>query len=166
MSDIAKEAGVSRQAIYLHFPSRSELLIETTRYIDEVEDVAGQIGQVLGAATGREKLEAFVYAWGNYIPVVHGGAKRLMAIRDTDPDADAAWQDRMDGHYGVCEMIVAALASEGELADGLTKKEAANVMWATMSIRQWEELTIERNVSQKRYLEITHRTLLRALTNP
>lgn len=163
MADIAKEAGVSRQAVYLHFPSRGELLIETTRYIDEVEDVAGQIAAVMGNETGRERLSAFVQAWGNYIPVVHGGAKRLLAIKDSDPDAAAAWRDRMDGLLGVCKTIVETLSAEGQLAEGLTKKEAATVMWATLGIQQWELLTVERKLSQKRYLELTHRTLLRTL---
>ncbi|MBT7717936.1 MAG: helix-turn-helix transcriptional regulator, partial [Halieaceae bacterium] len=27
MSDIAKQTGISRQAVYLHFPTRAELLI-------------------------------------------------------------------------------------------------------------------------------------------
>ena len=37
MTDIAREAGVSRQALYLHFPARSVLLVATPRHIDEVE---------------------------------------------------------------------------------------------------------------------------------
>ena len=36
MSDIAKKAGVSRQALYLHFPNRTELFVATTKYMDEV----------------------------------------------------------------------------------------------------------------------------------
>jgi len=36
MSDIAREAGVSRQALYLHFPSRTELFIAATRHQDAV----------------------------------------------------------------------------------------------------------------------------------
>ena len=39
MSDIAKAVGISRQALYLHFPTRAELLISTTRHIDSVKDV-------------------------------------------------------------------------------------------------------------------------------
>lgn len=35
ISDIAKAAGISRQAVYLHFPKRSDLLIAATRFLDE-----------------------------------------------------------------------------------------------------------------------------------
>jgi AcrR family transcriptional regulator len=33
MSDIAKAVGISRQALYLHFPTRAALLIATTRHL-------------------------------------------------------------------------------------------------------------------------------------
>ena len=39
MSDIAKQAGISRQAVYLHFPTRSKLLIATTRYLDDIKGI-------------------------------------------------------------------------------------------------------------------------------
>ena len=41
MSDIAAAAGVSRQAVYLHFGSRSELLIAATRHGDAVLGLEG-----------------------------------------------------------------------------------------------------------------------------
>lgn len=163
MADVAKEAGVSRQAVYLHFPSRAELLIETTRYIDVVEDVAGQLANVFEAEAGIERLDRFVRAWCSYIPVVYGGAKRLMAIKDDDADADAAWQDRMAGLYGACQQVVETLEEQGQLALDLTAGEATDLMWAGLSVRQWEALTIERKMSQKRYLELTLRTLTRTL---
>jgi AcrR family transcriptional regulator len=43
MSDIAKTAGISRQAVYLHFPTRAELLIATTRHLDVVKDVDARL---------------------------------------------------------------------------------------------------------------------------
>ena len=39
MSDIAKAVGISRQALYLHYPTRAELLIATTKHIDTVKKV-------------------------------------------------------------------------------------------------------------------------------
>jgi len=165
MADVAKEAGVSRQAVYLHFPSRAELFVATANHIDEVEDVAGQIAAVLQAETGREKLDVFVEAWGNYIPVIYGGAKGLLDLKDTDADAETAWKDRMAGLYSVCEVIVETLAGENQLAEGLTKAEAADVLWSTLSVRQWELLTLDRKIKQKRYVELIQRTLLRTLVS-
>jgi len=164
MADVAKEAGVSRQAVYLHFPSRAELLVATTRHIDEVEDVAGMISSVRAQPSGRAQLEKFVQVWGNYIPTIYGGAKRLLAIRETDADANAAWQDRMTGLHGLCADVVASLAADGDLSSDLTTVEATDVMWTVASVRHWELLRIERGMSQARYLELTHRTLIHVLT--
>ena len=68
MSDIAKIAGISRQAVYLHFPNRAELLIATTRHLDEVKSVDARLMVSRNAITGLARLEAFIEAWGNYIP--------------------------------------------------------------------------------------------------
>ena len=43
MSDIAKAAGISRQAVYLHFPTRAELLTSTARYMDDVHNIDGSL---------------------------------------------------------------------------------------------------------------------------
>lgn len=163
MADIAKEAAVSRQAIYLHFPSRADLLIATMRHIDEVENVADQLAAVFNEKTGRGQLTAFLDAWCNYIPVIYGGARWLLAIRDEDPDAEAAWQDRMAGLYGACSSVVDALHADKELASNLSRAEAVDVLWSMVSVRQWELLTIERGMSQTRYIEIVQHTLERTL---
>ena len=39
MTDIAKATGISRQAVYLHFPSRTDLLVAATRYQDRQNNV-------------------------------------------------------------------------------------------------------------------------------
>ena len=39
LSDVAQAAGISRQAIYLHFTNRTQLLIATVRYADEMYSV-------------------------------------------------------------------------------------------------------------------------------
>ena len=57
MGDIASAAGVSRQAVYLHFATRADLLIATTHYVDEVNDVAGRLVASRTAASGRDHPE-------------------------------------------------------------------------------------------------------------
>ncbi|MBT3990005.1 MAG: helix-turn-helix transcriptional regulator [Rhodospirillaceae bacterium] len=43
MTDIVKTAGISRQAVYLHFPTRAELLIATAQHLDEIENVDARL---------------------------------------------------------------------------------------------------------------------------
>ena len=86
MSDIANSAGISRQALYLHFANRTELLIETTHYIDRVKDVDRRLARSRHASSGLERLEAYVDAWGNYIPEIYGVANALIVMGVTDDE--------------------------------------------------------------------------------
>ena len=54
MRDIAKEAGVSRQALYLHFESRTDLMIATVAYVDEIKGLAERLRQFESAGSGVE----------------------------------------------------------------------------------------------------------------
>lgn len=83
MSDIAKAAGVSRQAIYLNFESRTDLMVATVQYGDRINDAASQV-QPWRSAEGVEKLDAWIKFWGNYLPQIFGVAKALMIAKETD----------------------------------------------------------------------------------
>ena len=65
MSAIAKQTGISRQALYLHFASRTELMIATTEYVDEVKGLYQRMETIRTATSGTGKLEAYVDVWGN-----------------------------------------------------------------------------------------------------
>ena len=95
MADIAKRAGISRQALYLHFSTRAELLIATTHYLDELKGVEERLVPSRTAQTGTERLDAYIEAWGAYIPEIYGVAKALLAMKNTDEAAAKAWDDRM-----------------------------------------------------------------------
>jgi len=153
MSDIARAAGISRQAVYLHFPSRTELLIATTRHVDEVKDVDARLAGSRAATTGVERLGAFVEAWGNYIPEIHGVSRALTAVADTDEAARAAWDDRMAAVREGCAAVVAALKKDGVLTTDLTSRQATDVLWTLLSVPSWERLIRECGWSQKTYVE-------------
>lgn len=155
MADIAKDAGVSRQAVYLHFPARSDLLIATTRHLDEVKNIDERLTASRTAATGVDRLDAFIEAWGNYIPEIYGVAKALLALKETDEAAAAAWDDRMQAIREGCHAAILALKKDGVLTADLSVKQATDALWAMLSIRQWELLTGDCGWPQKRYIEVT-----------
>ena len=163
MSDIAEAAGISRQAVYLHFPARAGLLIATTRYLDEVFDVDARLQASRQAGTGVERLDAFVEAWGNYIPKIYGVAKALLALRDSDEAAAEAWADRMGAVRQGCHAAVKALKDDGTLSDELSAKTATDCLWAMLSIQQWELLTKDCGWAQERYVITMKRLARRAL---
>jgi len=153
MSDIAKEAGVSRQAVYLHFKSRAELLIATTRYVDEVKGVDARLAKTLNVESGREHLSAWIEFWGDHAPEIHGIARALMADLDTDDAAAAAWQDRMQAVRRGCKGVIEHLDRDGALAPAWTVATATDLLAAMLSVRQWEQLTIESGWSREEYVK-------------
>jgi len=154
MSDIAKAAGISRQAVYLHFPTRAELLIATTRHLDDVKYIDARLSASRNAASGPARLKAFIEAWGNYIPEIHGVAKALLAMKETDEAARLAWADRMAAvRYG-CAAAVKALNKDGVLSPALSVKEATDMLWSLLSVQVWEQLTRDCGWSQRRYVNM------------
>ncbi|UCD68541.1 MAG: TetR/AcrR family transcriptional regulator [Betaproteobacteria bacterium] len=155
MSDIARQAGISRQALYLHFSKRSELLIATTRYVDVVKGVEARLAPSRGAATGVERLDAYIEAWGNYIPEIYGVARALLAMKDTDEAAAAAWADRMQAMRHGCEAAILALQRDGRLSPQYALEDAIDILWTMLSVRTWEELIIDCGWPQRKYVETT-----------
>ena len=153
MSDIARAAGISRQAVYLHFPTRAELLIATARHMDEVLDVAGRLARSRAAATGRERLDAYIEAWCNYIPEIYGVGRAFMAMEATDEAAREAWADRMRAMKAGCEAAVRALEQDGALKPGFAPEQATDLLWTLLSVRNWEHLTRDCGWSQAAYVE-------------
>ena len=58
LSDIAKAAGISRQAVYLHFTSRAELLVATVRFVDQVHGLDERLAGLRQATGGVEVLQS------------------------------------------------------------------------------------------------------------
>lgn len=151
MSDVAKAAGVSRQAVYLHFKTRAELLIALTRHIDEVEKVDDRLA-ASRAAKGVERLDAFIEAWAGYIPVIYPVGRALMAMAPTDEAARLAWEDRMAALRHGCEAAVKALQDARILREGVGRKPATDMLWALLSVRNWESLVLDCGWDQARYV--------------
>ncbi|HEX5441439.1 MAG TPA: TetR family transcriptional regulator, partial [Ktedonobacterales bacterium] len=127
LEDIAKAAGVSRQAIYLHFGSRAELFIQTGRYVDDYLHAPERI-RAACEAEGNRAFEAFITWWANYIPDIYGLAKALLLLRETDEAAAAAWADRMRALYDGCMLTMRSIAQDGNLASGWTVEQAADFL--------------------------------------
>lgn len=152
MGDIAKEAGISRQAVYLHFASRVELLVAATKHLDEILDVDRRLAASRAATSGVERLALYIEFWGHYIPEIYGVAKALLLARDTDEAAAAAWEDRMLAMRDGCRAAIDALHSDGTLVTGWTPKRATDTLWTMLLVPNWENLTGECGWSTQQYI--------------
>jgi len=167
MADIAKRAGITRQALYLHFPNRAALLIAATKYVDELRDIDDLLAPSRNATGGRERLERYIEAWGNYIPEVYGIAKGLINVYDTDEAAAAAWDDRLLAIRQGCEAAVKALRKDKLLAPGATGtvsvKESTDVLCGLLSVELWEHWVQRCGWSQGKYIKQIQTLAARAL---
>ncbi len=152
MGDIAKAAGISRQAVYLHFASRADLLVAATKYLDEVLDVDRRLAPSRAAKSGVKHLALYIECWGQYIPEIYGVAKALLLAQDADEAAAAAWKDRMLAMRDGCRAAIDALHADGNLAPEWTPHSATDVLWTILSVPTWENLTGECGWSTRQYV--------------
>lgn len=162
MTDIARRAGISRQAVYLHFSTRAELLIAATLYLDELKGTEQRLAPSRTARSGTERLDSFIGAWGAYIPEIHGVAKALLAMGETDEAAATAWDRRMQDMREGCQAAIDALDRDGMLSPEYPPAEATDILWTLLSVRNWEQFTIGCGWPQDRYVE-TMQSLARRL---
>tara|TARA_R110000751_G_scaffold2632_1_gene13964 strand:+ start:21503 stop:22087 length:585 start_codon:yes stop_codon:yes gene_type:complete len=151
VSDVAKEAGVTRQTLYLYFRTRTELLIAVTLYVDELKSSDDRLAASRAAPSGVARLEAYIAAWTDYIPEIYGVARALMAMNDEE--ATAAWRQRMQDMWEGCEAAIKALKADGKLNPDYGVKDASDLLWTLLSVRNWEHLRIDREWSQRKYIK-------------
>lgn len=152
MAEIASAAGVSRQGVYLHFETRTQLLVALVRHVDEVHGFADLVRKCERAGDARAILSEFIGAWAGYVARITDVARAMRAAAATDVDAALAWRDRMSGFTGVCARFVERLEAEGALADQWSVSAAADFLATLLSIANWQELIEERGWSRPRYV--------------
>lgn len=144
LSQIAKRAGVSRQAIYLFFGNRAGLLVEMTRHRDAKSGISRRFLRAIHERTATRALEQAVRTWFLYIPEIYPVALALAAAATSDAEAAAAWKDRMDAMHKLSLNLATRLDTEGMLASGWTAARAADYIYAQAHFTTWYHLVIER----------------------
>ena len=165
MSDIAKAVGISRQALYLHYPTRAELLIATTKHIDKVKKVNQRLELSRAAGSGVERLHFFIKAWGGYIPEIHGMSVALRNMHENDKAAAEAWDERMQAVKHGCQAAVRAIEKDGKLKSDLSEQVATDILWTLLTVENWEKLVQDCAWSQSEYevkmIELAEAVLLK-----
>lgn len=152
MKEIAAELGITRQAIYLHFPNRAALLLATVRHFDgQHEDrKAGRQWLELDPMRG---LQTALRYWLSYLPSVLAVATALEGAALVGDDGAEAWHDRMRHLRDAQRPFIARLAANGLLAEGWTIDRATDWVWARTHPSVWRHLVVERGWPPGRFVD-------------
>ena len=138
MAQIAKAVGVSRQAIYLHFGSRGGLLMALVKRADERFTIKEDYLAAIEIPDGKERLDQCLHVWFMFVRKIRPVARDLIRLRATDPDAKAAWEDRMADLRSWIHKLTQSLQNDGLLAENWDASLAADYIWVTSSIQTWD----------------------------
>lgn len=163
LEEIAAEAGVSRQAVYLHFQSKAGLLVSLVGWVDQREGLAQFLKPVFSAPNGMAALDKTIAGIAAYEPRIHRLAMVLATARRTDAAADAAWQDRMNYRRAGIRQVVEWVRREGMLAPGWNLDDAVDLIWAITAPELYDALVVERKWSSRRWVRHTRRLIFNSL---
>ena len=135
MADVARAAGLSRQAIYLHFPDRKTLLIALALRARE-EHPSPRLDDAPSARAALTALVArFAEIYPKVWPVVRAQESET-GDRSIAPD---------------CRALAERFRAEGALAAHLSPAAAADILSTLLSLAVWRELVIGRGWDSARY---------------
>jgi len=154
IADIAAKAGVSRQAVYLHFGDRTSLFVALGDHVDVSFGRDRLRAHVFGAPTGVESLRRWVQTMSWYTAKIDTVSRILELAAESDEALAAVWKDRMTGRRGHVRRIAERIAAEGQLADGWTAEAAADLIFAVTLPGPWRVLTSVVGWSNERYADV------------
>jgi AcrR family transcriptional regulator len=164
MAEIAKAARVSRQAVYLNFADRGDLLVALVRYVDEKRGLAREIQKIADTPTGVEAMREMVSLQARMNPGVWAIARAMDAVRRSDEAVERSWQDRLKSRLDGCRALISRLVREGLLHPALEPNAAADILWSITSLRTWEDLVLQRGWTAAQYEARIYQLLLSTLT--
>lgn len=166
MAQVAERAGTSRRAVYLHFASRTDLLLGLFHHLNERLDLAGFVRPIEDAATPEDAIAA----WARLVAVFHTRiqkvARAIDVARRTDPAAQTVWDRAMGAWLAGARRLTASISSDGRLAPPWTADTAADLLWALMAVELGEDLVHDRGWTVEAFEEALRTLVTRALLLP
>src|SRR4051812_5171415 len=132
---VAKKAGVSRQAIYLHFPSKAELLTALHLHIFDTDVVpALRRYPITDATSGLDALDATIGADVEIIDRVWRIHESLTVARRQHPEVDQTLVPREEEHYEGLLDVGRRLERDGALPPTMPVGLFTDMLWGLLNI--------------------------------
>jgi len=157
---VAKEAGVSRQAIYLHFPSKAELLTDLHLHIFDTDVVPVlERHPITDEMTALDALDAMIAVDVEVVSKVWRIHEALTTARRQHPEVEETLRPREDDRYDELLDRARRLKREGALPSTIRAGAFADMLWGLVSVGTYKSLVVERGWSLDRYGRWVHDTI-------
>ncbi|MGH8894192.1 MAG: TetR/AcrR family transcriptional regulator [Actinomycetes bacterium] len=157
---VANKAGVSRQAIYLHFSSKAELLTALHLHIFATDVVpALDRHPITDAVTALDALDATIAVDVEVASKVWRIHEALTMARRQHPEVEETLRPRDEQRYGALLDLGRRLKREGELPPTIRIGTFADMLWGLMNIGTYRNLVIERGWSLDQYRRWVRNTI-------
>lgn len=163
LEDVAREAGVTRRTVYLHFANKAALLLAYAHDEEARAGLPGLLAAMMSAQTAEEMFDALARVQVEYVPLVFPSMRLVHAARGSEPAADEVWRNRMEARRRVFRILVTRLQDKGELDPALTIEDATDLLWVLTSPHMYEYLVVDGGWDLERYRRHIVRLLGRAL---
>jgi AcrR family transcriptional regulator len=153
MSAVAERAGVTRRAVYLHFPTRAELVDALFDHVAAVEGLAESLRGVWDAPDAVSALDQWAAHVARYHPRLLAVDRAVQRVWRHDPDAAAHRRRVVAEKLSNCRRLARRLEDEGRLAGPWTVESATDMLFALISSDMVEALIVDRRWSRRRLAE-------------
>ena len=153
MAAVAERAGVTRRAVYLHFPSRVSLIngvVEDLKGAGGLDEVLRPVWETADAIT---MVDQWARCMASLLPRIMPIVRAIQRVSHTDPDAARHWEEATRSRRAACRRLAERLAEEGRLAPPWTVDSAADMMLALISFEVVETLLVHCRWSADRLAE-------------
>ena len=150
---VAEASGVSRQAIYDKFGTKSGLLLEMTRRLEARIGIPQAVGTLNGNADGETRLAALFRLNATSEPAVAPFIRVVYAARLHDATAEELWRSRMSARHAAMRGVVMQLDRERRLRPGLSIDRATDILWSLINPLHYDNLVNSRGWSGSEYAE-------------
>ena len=157
---VAKKAGVSRQAIYLHFPSKAELLTALHLHIFATDVVpALERHPMTDAMSALDALDAMIAVDVEVVSKVWRIHETLEMARRQHPEVDETLRPREEERYGGLLDLGRRLKRERALPPSIRVGMFADMLWGLLNVGTYRNLVIERGWSLDQYTRWVRTTI-------
>lgn len=166
MTAVALRSGVTRRSVYLHFPSRTDLIGSLFDFFADAEGLQDSLRRVWSAPDASEALDEWARHLARYHLRLLPFDRAISRVQHGDADAAAHRRRANAAKRASCRRLAARLEDEQVLAEGWTVEAAADMINGLSTSDVVEGLIVDRGWSRRRFAKYLGLLLRSAFVQP